>query len=291
MNSKVPATESQNTEKSSQSAGTRKSLTNPPPSVDIESGFGEADSDEWIPEEAYRVAHDFRSKCASQVSKPLMNTLLNDLNKIWRAREKKQISRIQNAANREVQFLRREVSFKKPYDQVMQEQDIKRLKAELKDCQAALRENVAVIKQERDGPNQGLNLVDSTVKYTNQIQMERRKLLKENEELKQRVAAYELNRRGGEIEREKFFEGASWACKQAVVACEGGVDKARTLATEYHAKLKECENDTFLRMRVADWLIDQSQRLVKEVRDENQQILENSIRSQAASVKVIARQL
>ena len=96
-----------------------------------------------------------------------MNTLLNDLNKIWRAREKRQISRIRAESNREVQFLRREVSFKKPYDQVMQEQDIKRLKAELKDCQAALRENVAVIKQERDGPNHGLNLVDTTVKYTN----------------------------------------------------------------------------------------------------------------------------
>ena len=50
--------------------------------------------------------------------------------------------------------------------------------------------------------------------------MERRKLLKENEELKQKVAALELNRRGGEIEREKFFEGASWACKQAVNACD-----------------------------------------------------------------------
>ena len=88
--------------------------------------------------------------------------------------------------------------------------------------------------------------------------MERRRLLKENEELKQKVAALELNRRGGEIEREKFFEGASWACKQAVNVCENGCDKARTVSAEYHAKLKECEDDTFLRMRVADWLIDQT---------------------------------
>jgi len=35
---------------------------------------------------------------------------------------------------REVAYLRREVSFKKPYDQVMHEQDVKRLKAELKDA-------------------------------------------------------------------------------------------------------------------------------------------------------------
>ena len=120
-----------------------------------------------------------------------MNTLLSDLNKIWRAREKKQISRIKSDANREVQYLRREVAFKKPYQQVMHEQDVKRLKSELKDAQQALRENVAVIKQEREGPNYGLNLVDQTVRYTNDIQVQRRELLDENERLKQKIAQLE----------------------------------------------------------------------------------------------------
>jgi hypothetical protein len=34
------------------------------------------ESDDWIPEEAYKAAHDFRNKCAANVSKALMNTLL-----------------------------------------------------------------------------------------------------------------------------------------------------------------------------------------------------------------------
>ena len=42
-----------------------------------------------MPPEAFKVAHDFRNKCASQVSASLMNQLLNDLNKIWREREQK----------------------------------------------------------------------------------------------------------------------------------------------------------------------------------------------------------
>jgi len=46
-------------------------------------------SDDWIPEEAFKAAHDFRNKCAANVSKALMNTLLQDLKRIWRAREKK----------------------------------------------------------------------------------------------------------------------------------------------------------------------------------------------------------
>jgi len=71
--------------------------------------------EDWIPEEAYKAAHDFRNKCAANVSESLMNTLLHDLNKIWRARETKQISRIKSDSNRELEHLRRAVAFKKPY--------------------------------------------------------------------------------------------------------------------------------------------------------------------------------
>lgn len=60
------------------------------------------EEEEWVPEEAFRVAHDFRNRCASTVSQALMNQLLADLNKIWRDREKKSISRVQNNAHREI---------------------------------------------------------------------------------------------------------------------------------------------------------------------------------------------
>jgi len=52
-------------------------------------GEKDDDTDNWIPEEAFKAAHDFRNKCAANVSKALMNTLLQDLNRIWRVREKK----------------------------------------------------------------------------------------------------------------------------------------------------------------------------------------------------------
>jgi cell shape-determining protein MreC len=80
-----------------------------------------------------------------------------------------------------------------------------RLKQELKDAQQALRENVAIIKQESDGPNTGLSLVDTTVKYTNKIQIEKRKLEAENAELKQKLEQITASIRNGETERDKFF--------------------------------------------------------------------------------------
>jgi hypothetical protein len=51
------------------------------------------------------------------------------------------------------------------------------LKGEIIHAKASLRENVAVIKQDERGPNKdGLLIVDQTMKYTNQIQMERKRL-------------------------------------------------------------------------------------------------------------------
>ena len=63
--------------------------------------------EDWIPTDAFKVAHDFRNRCAGQVSASLMNQFLRDLNKVWKAREDKQIARIKSECNREVQFLRR----------------------------------------------------------------------------------------------------------------------------------------------------------------------------------------
>jgi len=117
--------------------------------------------EDWIPEDAFKVAHEFRNKCAGQISASLMNQFLKDLNAIWKAREDKQISRIKSECNREVQFLRRQVQFKKPYDKVMQQSEVRRLKGEVKTAKAALRENVAVIKQDEKGPNKdGLLVID-----------------------------------------------------------------------------------------------------------------------------------
>ncbi len=153
------------------------------------------EEEDWIPEEAFRVAHDFRNRCASTVSQALMNQLLADLNKIWRDREKKSVSRVQNNAHREIQYLRRQISFRKPYDQVVHEQDVKRLKKSLKDTQNALRENVAVIEESNHrGPLEGLALVDSTVKFTNQVLEERRRLQEENEQLRKQIQGLESTR-------------------------------------------------------------------------------------------------
>lgn len=75
--------------------------------------------------------------------------------------------------------------------------------------------------------------------------------------------------RDGETERERFYEGASWSARQCVQACDSGIDKSEQLKTQYADRIKECASDHFMRMRCAEWLLDSSQRLIKEVRDDN----------------------
>ena len=182
--------------------------------------------EDWIPEEAFKVAHDFRNKCAGQVSKSLMNQFLRDINKVWKNREDKQIARIKSECSREVQFLRRQVQFKKPYNKVMHQTDVKRLQGELKSTKAALRDNVAVIKQSDAGPNNdGLVMIDQTLKYTNQIQIERRQLQEEKEALQSEIDRMKLEKADEKQEREKFYEGATWLGRQSLNYAQNACEK------------------------------------------------------------------
>jgi hypothetical protein len=45
--------------------------------------------------------------------------------------------------------------------------------------------------------------------------------------LKNKIESMQQQTKNGEREREKFFEGASWAAKQSVVASEQAIDKSR----------------------------------------------------------------
>ena len=61
-----------------------------------------------------------------------MNQFLSDLNKIWKAQQEKKISKIKSDCNKELQFLRRQLQFKKPYEKVIHEAEIKRMRKDLK---------------------------------------------------------------------------------------------------------------------------------------------------------------
>lgn len=44
---------------------------------------------DWVPEPAHSLAHNFRRLHGNELTPDLVNSLLGDLNRIWRDREKK----------------------------------------------------------------------------------------------------------------------------------------------------------------------------------------------------------
>ena len=50
---------------------------------------------------------------------------------------------------------------------------------------------------------------------------------------------------------------------------------------EYLKKIGENPNDDFMRGRAAEWLIDSAIRLTQRVKDENQRLIEKSLRNSA----------
>jgi hypothetical protein len=47
------------------------------------------ESEQWMPQEAFTLAHNFRDRHGNDLTPQLINQLLSDLNRIWRDREKK----------------------------------------------------------------------------------------------------------------------------------------------------------------------------------------------------------
>ena len=87
--------------------------------------------DDWVPDPAYTVAHSFRQKHGNELSFELVNSLLSDLNKIWRERERKQIMRVKAQAREELNQMKRQLSHRTPYDQLVGKKTVAHLKTQV----------------------------------------------------------------------------------------------------------------------------------------------------------------
>lgn len=91
-----------------------------------------SEEENWIPAEAYRVAEAFRQEQGLTLSQGQINQLLADLNNLWRERERRQINKIKQETTLEVMNLRRQLALRLPFDVLNEEQQLRKLKAELR---------------------------------------------------------------------------------------------------------------------------------------------------------------
>lgn len=97
----------------------------PPPDPDME-------KNNWVPEEAYNLAHEVRNQTSGEISPKLMNKLLISLNKIWRLRERQTEQRLRQKYSTEIDKLKREKSMKGQYDSVHAKKSLARVRGQLK---------------------------------------------------------------------------------------------------------------------------------------------------------------
>ena len=75
-------------------------------------------SDNWIPNQAYNLAHSFRIKHGDELSIELVNEMLRDLNNIYRDREKRQMARVKLQSQEQINKLKRKLSYRPTYDEI-----------------------------------------------------------------------------------------------------------------------------------------------------------------------------
>ena len=87
------------------------------------------------------MAHKFRAEHGNDLSPDLINQLLQDLNNLWRQREKKQMARLKQKHQEEMTKMRRQLGARVPFDEVQRRKQIGRLQAELNAVRQELGKN------------------------------------------------------------------------------------------------------------------------------------------------------
>ena len=102
------------------------------------SAFDECD--DWVPTESWKMVKGFLDKYGNTGFKSVqINRLLEDLNAIWRKREKNLMNQVRSKCNRELETLRRQLANAPAYEHFVADKEINRLKNDLKRANEDLR--------------------------------------------------------------------------------------------------------------------------------------------------------
>lgn len=99
-----------------------------------------------------------------------MNQLLQNLNLIWREREKKAISRAHKKLQDETQALKRQLLSRQPFDTIQLRKQISQLNQELLQVKRELKDANQFKEKAQREPLMGAQLIDNTLQTITNIQ-------------------------------------------------------------------------------------------------------------------------
>ena len=137
--------------------------------------------EDWVPSEAWGIAHQFLAKFGSCGFKSVhINRLLEDMNTAWRQREKEIIRQVKSKCAREVKDHKRKIQHTPRYDQVRTNSQINRLKSDLQKARSDIRTLSSATTKAGGGPDE----IKRIMKILADFQHENKVLSVENARLK-----------------------------------------------------------------------------------------------------------
>lgn len=227
------------------------------------------EEENWIPQEAFDVAYSFKKQYGGELTDTLINKLLKTLNLVWRDREKRQIARVKNNCNHQIQKLRRQITNTAPLSEVNTKNEIWRLKQQLNDSQKKLRQNIAQ-KNKNLRQTEITDHVEAAFKVAGDLQDERNKVIQENKILKVRLKDAEKLRDSEDYERAKFMQGAAWQATKSMNESKELEGKVDTLIADFkaHERNLYLKGDTaglqLFRQKNHEIVLEEIQEVIKE---------------------------
>lgn len=147
----------------------------------------------WVPSQLNRAIETYKQ--APEPNDEVLNTLLLEINKSFRDREKAQISKLKSEYKLKISDLKRQLLMRQPYDTVKTKRQVTRLKTELKKAN----DEISVISSKRPDVIPKMQDLEETFKVLGDLKSQNAKLIKENFELKKNKA-----------NKSQFIEGVGW---------------------------------------------------------------------------------
>lgn len=170
--------------------------------------------EDWVPNDAFTVAQELRAKYGSELTPNLINRLLAELNKVWRARETRQIARIKQQCATASADVKRQVMMRAPLDEVAARKEIARLREELKRAREEVKNTVASSSALTKNPT--MDTVKANMTAVSEANMERSRLEEDNLRLKKVVSDLEAAQKAGDADRAKWMDGACWMAEKVM---------------------------------------------------------------------------
>ena len=194
----------------------------------------------WVPQDAYKLAHDYLHKHKGNFNSTVVDTLITELNKIWRERERNHVSRLKQKYTTEIADLRRQGAMGNSYNAVDSKKQISRLKTDLKCAYKEIKKNICSTENLKANPKQ-TGVVDDSLKLANTLRRERKVFTDENERLRRRVEELEGVVKVDGAERARYMEGAAWMANNLVGEADKFVEDIERLCSDYRAVKREKE--------------------------------------------------